>query len=80
LPTINNPLRADREEQIGREEREMNAGLQETPTTETGNPAIATARSMVGDASFAFPTTPTNETSRSEKLVSAAPVVGGVAS
>ena len=50
-----------------------------TPTTETGKPAAATARSMVGETSLAFPTTPINETSSSARLVNAAVRDGGVA-
>ena len=34
-----------------------------TPTTEMGRPAAITPRSIVGDTSFALPTTPTSATS-----------------
>jgi hypothetical protein len=50
-----------------------------TPTTDSGNPAAATARSIVGDTSFAFPTTATSATKSSARLIKVVYVDGRAA-
>jgi hypothetical protein len=50
-----------------------------TPTTDTARPAAVTARSTVGDTSFASPTTATSATRRRTRLVAAVRAEGGAA-